>query len=93
MGPITRLTSFVAALVLTAPLVVTAQQATKVYRIGLLSSGASPSPTSPASPFREGLYELGFADGGNVMLESRYAEFKQERLPHLADGWSDSRWT
>jgi putative ABC transport system substrate-binding protein len=64
--------------------VATAQQATKVPRIGYLS------PTSPsASPtrieaFRQGLRELGYIEGKNILIEYRYAEGKFDRLPALA---------
>ena len=61
-----------------------AQQPTKVPRIGYLS------PTSPsASPtrieaFRQGLRELGYVEGKNIVIEYRYAEGKFDRLPALA---------
>ena len=61
-----------------------AQQPTKVPRIGYLS------PTSPSvSParieaFRQGLRELGYVEGKNIVIEYRYAEGKFDRLPALA---------
>src|SRR3981189_2297256 len=61
-----------------------AQQPTKVPRIGYLS------PTSPSvSPtrieaFRQGLRELGYVEGKNIVIEYRYAEGKLDRLPLLA---------
>jgi putative ABC transport system substrate-binding protein len=60
-----------------------AQQA-KVHRIGLLSA-ASPS-TVPArlEAFRQGLRDLGYVEGKNIVIEYRYAEGKPERLPALA---------
>ena len=63
---------------------VAAQQLTKVPRIGYLS------PTSPSvSPtrieaFRQGLRELGYVEGKNIVIEYRYAEGKFDRLPALA---------
>jgi putative ABC transport system substrate-binding protein len=60
-----------------------AQQTKKVPRIGVLSPGSSgPSPLLDA--FRQGLRELGYVEGQNVVLEYRYAEAKDERLPDLA---------
>jgi putative ABC transport system substrate-binding protein len=64
--------------------VATAQQPTKIPGIGYLS------PTSPSvSPtrieaFRQGLRELGYVEGKNIVIEYRYAEGKFDRLPALA---------
>jgi putative ABC transport system substrate-binding protein len=61
-------------------------QSAKVPRIGYLSGGAAPagsgSPTLQA--FRQGLRELGFVEGANLVIEYRYAEGKVDRLPGLA---------
>ena len=61
-----------------------AQQPTKIPRIGYLS-GPSPS-TSPdrIEAFRHGLRELGYVEGKDIFIESRYAEGKFDRLPALA---------
>ena len=61
-----------------------AQQPTKNPRIGYLS-GSSPS-TSPArrEAFRQGLRELGYVEGKNIVIEQRYAEGKFDRRPALA---------
>src|SRR3990170_3865296 len=72
-----------AFLVLAAPLAPEAQQSAKVYRIGVLTGGSRPSPTAPSS-LREGLRDLGWVEGKNIVFEGRYAEGKQERLPELA---------
>jgi putative ABC transport system substrate-binding protein len=64
--------------------VVQAQQPTKIPRIGYLS-GSSPS-TSPArrKAFQQGLRELGYVEGKNIIIEWRFAEEKFDRLPALA---------
>ena len=60
-----------------------AQQPKKIPRVGYLGNTA---PTSAISmkPFRERLRELGYIEGRNVTIESRYWEGKVERLPELA---------
>ncbi len=60
---------------------VAAEQQPKIPRIGLLS-GTDSSPGSNA--FRQGLRELGYVEGKNVVVEFRYDEGKVERLPALA---------
>ena len=70
-------------LLATASLAV-AQQPKKVARIGFLN--ALFPTTSPAriEAFRQGLRELGYAEGKNIVIEYRYAERKFDRLPALA---------
>ena len=66
---------------LTAPLSAGAQQAGKVYRVGLLS------PTSQGlgvEGFREGLRTVGYIEGSNIVIEHRSAEGRLDRLPELA---------
>ncbi len=61
-----------------------AQQPTKVPRTAYLS--ASSSSTNPAriEAFRQGLRELGYVEGKNIVIEWRHAEEKIDRLPALA---------
>ena len=59
-----------------------AQQPTKIPRIGVLRPGLAAAPNYEA--FRQGLRELGYVEGQNVVLEFRDAEAKAERLPDLA---------
>src|SRR6266566_5221152 len=68
---------------LVAPLAAEAQQAAKIARIGYLAlnSGANPHLREA---FRQGLRDLGYVEGGNVVIEYRDAEGKPERLPALA---------
>ena len=66
---------------LAAPLA--AQQAAKVARIGYLANNLASSPRRPEA-FRQGLRDLGYVEGHNVVIEYRDAEGKLERLPALA---------
>jgi len=61
-----------------------AQQPTKVPRIGLLRSGSAASHASSHEVFRQGLREVGYEEGKNIVIEYRYAEGKSERWPTLA---------
>jgi putative ABC transport system substrate-binding protein len=61
-----------------------AQQPGKVPRIGILSA-SSPSTAAPnLDAFRQGLRELGYAEGKNIVIEVRYADGKLDRFPALA---------
>jgi len=67
-----------------APLAAEAQPAGKVYRIGCLMSPSSSSERARVEAFRQGLRDLGYAEGRNIVIEYRYADGKAERLPALA---------
>jgi putative tryptophan/tyrosine transport system substrate-binding protein len=61
-----------------------AQQPKKIPRIGFLSIGSPSSVTSRYEAFRQGLRELGYVEGQNILIEWRFAEGKREELPALA---------
>jgi len=61
-----------------------AQQPGKVPRIGLLFGVSASSGASRVGAFRQGLRELGYVEGNNILFEYRYAEGKEDRLPALA---------
>jgi putative tryptophan/tyrosine transport system substrate-binding protein len=62
-----------------------AQQPTKVPRIGYLTADSrSARADVRAEAFREGLRELGYVEGKNIVIEWRQAEGKLDRLPALA---------
>jgi putative ABC transport system substrate-binding protein len=64
------------------PSVARAQQAGKFHRIGFLSLQSGLTSTTEA--FHQGLRELGYVEGRNVIIEYRWAAGKEERLPELA---------
>jgi putative ABC transport system substrate-binding protein len=71
---------------LVVPLCSNAQQPGKVYHIGYLSALFPPSEPDwqQRSPFLQGLRELGWIEGQNMVIERRWAERQFERLPALA---------
>jgi putative ABC transport system substrate-binding protein len=68
---------------LAAPLAAVAQQAGKVYRVGFLGNSTASLEANLVGPFREGLRDLGYVEGRNIMIEYRWAEGKYERFPAL----------
>ena len=79
-----------------------AQQPTKVPRIGYLGAVSPSAVSARIEAFRQGLRELGYVEGKNIVIEWRYAEGKLDRLPSARGrtgasqgrrhrhGWSDS---
>src|SRR5437870_7876149 len=61
-----------------------AQQPTKVPRIGFLVATSLSDISDRLDAFRQGLRELGYVEGKNIVIEWRYAEGKQDRAPALA---------
>lgn len=81
-----RITSAIAfaVLLISAPFATEAQQAGKVYRIGFLGSAVAAANKDRLEAFRQGLRDLGYAEGRNILIEYRWAEGDYERLPGLA---------
>jgi ABC transporter substrate binding protein len=73
----------VTILLMTAP-PTEAQQTLKIHRIGFLSGGF-PGTSHWTTTLRTDLRELGYVEGKNIAIESRFAENKPDRLPALAD--------
>jgi putative ABC transport system substrate-binding protein len=82
--------TFIASLtgaLLAAPLAAEAQQTAKIARIGYLGYlGTNNRASSPhlQEAFLQGLRDLGYVEGRNLVIEYRRAEGKLERLPALA---------
>jgi ABC-type uncharacterized transport system substrate-binding protein len=74
----------VAGTLLAAPLAAGAQPAGKVARIGFLSPASSTTAPHVVEAFRQGLRDLGYVEGQNIVVEYRYANGKAEALPDLA---------
>jgi putative ABC transport system substrate-binding protein len=61
-----------------------AQQAGKVYRIGILFVATAETVAPLVRALTEGLRDLGFVEGRNLVFERRYADGRMERLPDIA---------
>lgn len=61
-----------------------AQQTGKVYRIGYLGPSSATAVSRFTESFRQGLRELGWVEGQNIVIEYRFAEGQFDRLPDLA---------
>ena len=63
---------------------VNAQQPAKIPRIGYVSgSGDVNNPGPPVKAFRQGLRDLGYIEGKNILVEYRYAEGMRDRISGL----------
>src|SRR5215475_6807588 len=60
-----------------------AQQPTKVPRVGYLVAASPSAITARTESFRQGLRELGYVEGKNIVIEWRSAEGKLDRIPSL----------
>ena len=84
-----KLIANLAALVLVsllAHMAAEAQQAGKIPRVGFISSAGSPeNPWPPFEAFRQGLRELGYVEGKNLLIEHRYGEGRLDRIPDLVN--------
>ena len=66
------------------PIAVHAKQVAKVPRIGLLGAASAPGYASQLEAFRQGLRDLGYVEGKNIIIEYRWAEGRYDRLSALA---------
>ena len=71
---------------LAVPVAATAQPSVRIPRIGLLSGSSPASNAARYGAFRQGLRELGYVEGENILIEERWGEGHADRLPaFLAD--------
>ena len=68
---------------LTTSQVIRAQAPAKIPRIGYLNASSASSAASRVEAFRQGMRELGYVDGKNIVVEYRFAEGKLDRLSQL----------
>jgi putative ABC transport system substrate-binding protein len=74
----------VAMMLLAVGVTAQAQQPKKVPRIGFLIGSSPAAIAARIEAFRQGLRDLGYVEGKNIVIEWRYAEGKLDRLPALA---------
>jgi putative ABC transport system substrate-binding protein len=80
-----QLVIVIGASALAAPLGSFAQKQDKVWRVGfLIARRLAPGDTNYYRAFPEGMRELGYVEGKNLVIEWRYADGKFDRLPALA---------
>ena len=78
-----RFIGTVASSLLAAPLAAEAQQPARIPRIGVLAGNLADTPHLVAA-FRQGLLDLGYVEGRNIVIEYRDAKGEFKRLPALA---------
>jgi putative ABC transport system substrate-binding protein len=83
MKKIFKLVLFLTALV-AGSAVAEAQQPAKIPRIAYLAGVSLSTISARVEAFRQGLRELGYVEGKNIVIEWRFAEGKLDRLPALA---------
>jgi putative ABC transport system substrate-binding protein len=76
--------SMLAACLFVAPLAADAQPPGKIPRVGVLTAVTAPTTELFHELLRQGLRERGYVEGQHIVLESRSAEGRYERLPALA---------
>jgi ABC-type uncharacterized transport system substrate-binding protein len=76
-------TSMMAGGLLAAPLAAAAQQAGKVYTVGLVSIGTDPARPVQWQPFLDAMRELGYVKGQNLAVQHAFGNGRTERLPAL----------
>jgi ABC-type uncharacterized transport system substrate-binding protein len=81
--PSARMFWLLCAMLLVLSLPAAAQQTGKVPRIGFLGNSTAALEANLIGPFREGLHDLGYIEGKNIVIEWRWAEGKYERFPSL----------
>jgi putative tryptophan/tyrosine transport system substrate-binding protein len=71
----------VAAMLLAVAVLVEAQQPNKIPRVGYLATNSLSVISARVEAFRQGLRDLGYVEGKNIVIEWRSAEGKQDRVP------------
>ena len=76
--------SLVILALVTCSTAIAADPATRVYKIGFLGQTTATDLSRQTGALRQGLRDLGYEEGRNLLIEYRWAERKLDRLPNLA---------
>jgi putative tryptophan/tyrosine transport system substrate-binding protein len=81
-----RMWSRIVTVVTVLPLVPLAAEAQAPSKVGYLSIGPASDPRRVAlfGAFRQGLRDMGYVEGKNIVIESRFGDGKPDQLPRLA---------
>jgi putative ABC transport system substrate-binding protein len=79
-----RLVMRLVLVILMAPLAIEAQRAKALAMIGYLGNASPALEAEQAEAFREGLRQLGYVEGQNLVIRYQWAEGQQERFADLA---------
>ena len=82
----------VAIILLAGAVIAQAQQAGKVPAIRFLVASTASNYVTRIETFRQGMRELGYAEGKNIIIEYRFAEGKEERLREFAAEFVSSKF-
>ena len=74
-----------------APRASDAQPAKKVWRVGYLSMASPEADRHWVTALREGLRDLGYIEGQNIILELRHASNRADKVPELAAEFAQDR--
>jgi putative tryptophan/tyrosine transport system substrate-binding protein len=76
--------SLLGGVVSALPMTAGAQQAARVWRIGMLETTGEAAKPADIAAFRQGLSQLGYTEGKNLIIDYRSADGRPERFPALA---------
>ena len=76
-----KLSILIAVVLLAVGVTADAQQPGKIPRIGFLGNSTAALEENLVEPFRQGLRDLGYVEGRNILIEYRWAEGKYELFP------------
>ncbi len=85
--------SRVAIGIVSAPLAARAQQAGKIYRIGILEAVPASRNAADLDALRKGLRDLGYVEGRNLVIEYRSADGAPSDSRNSRPNWCGSRST
>jgi hypothetical protein len=83
----------IAVTLLTGAIIAEAQQPKKIPLVGFLVPGSPSSYSARIEAFRQGLRELGYVEGQNIIIEYRYTEGKAIGCPCSRPSWSSLKLT